>query len=155
VSEPGTGQHRTDSTSDRASSAAERPTRDTDGATTGGSDASARRRPRVSARHVRDAVAFVRTKVADTVWLVAVLCAAVLAIGALLVLLGANADNAVVTWFTDGATRLAGPLNTVFEFRTDDGSPAEVKNTVVNWGVAALAFLGVGRLVQRLLRPDG
>lgn len=147
MSESESGQVRTESTTGPSSeSTSERPTRDADGA--------GRRRPQVSMRQVGQAVTLVRGKVADAVWLVAALCAAVLAIGAVLVALGANADNSVVIWFRDGATWLAGPLGTVFEFQKDNGSPDRVKNTVVNWGIAGLVFLVVGRLVQRLIRPS-
>lgn len=108
-------------------------------------DTPRRRRPSVSMRQVRDGQAFVRNKVAAVIWLLAVLCAAVLAIGALLVAFEANPGNAVYQWFTDSAETLAGPLDNLFRF--DD----EAKHTLVNWGIAALAYLVVGKLVSRII----
>lgn len=147
MSERATAEKRTESTPDGSPApAAERSPWD--------SGHSTRRRPDLSMRHVRGAAAFLRTRVANAVWLVAALCAAVLALGALLVAFQANPDNSVVRWFTDGATWLAGPLSTVFEFTKPNGSPDAAKNALVNWGIAALAFLVVGRLVHRLIRPS-
>jgi hypothetical protein len=44
-------------------------------------------------------------------------------------------------------------------FSTDNGimkftgENADTKNAVVNWGIAALVYLGIGRLLQRWLGP--
>lgn len=123
------------------------------GRPTESSSRATRRRLRVSKRQVRDSATYLRTRLADVVWLASALCAVVLAVGALLVALEANSQNHVVQWFTDGAEWLAGPLGTVFEFEKRNGSPDAVKNSLVNWGIAALVFLVVGRLVHRVIRP--
>jgi len=117
------------------------------------SDGAARRRPRISMHQVREVSVFVRTRLANTVWLAAVLCATVLALAALLVALDANSGNHVVEWLTHGAKRLAGPLSTVFTFHKEHGAPDEAKNALVNWGITALAYLVAGRFVQRLILP--
>lgn len=105
-----------------------------------------RRRPVVSLRQVREGQAVVRNKVAAVIWFVAALCAAVLAIGALLVALDANPDNVVYQWFSDSAETLSGPLDDLFRFQ----DPA--KTTLVNWGIAAVAYLVVGKLIARIIR---
>jgi hypothetical protein len=90
-----------------------------------------------------------RNRLASLVWLLAVVCALVLALGALLVSLGANPDNAVVELAIDSARRLDGPFADVFTF---DGENARTKARLVNWGLAALAYLIAGRVLDRLLR---
>ena len=45
----------------------------------------------------------VRSKIATVVWLAAVVCALFLAVGALLIALKANEDNAIVSFIIDGA----------------------------------------------------
>ncbi len=77
------------------------------------------------------------------------LCAVVLALGALLISLDANPDNALVEFVTDAAKRLDGPFANVFEF---EGENARTKARLVNWGLAALAYLIVGRVADRIIR---
>ena len=48
----------------------------------------------------------VRSRIASIVWLVAVVCALFLAVGALLIALNANQDNAVVQFVLNGADKL-------------------------------------------------
>lgn len=99
-----------------------------------------------------------RTRLADLVWLVAVLAAIVLSIGALLVALGANADNVLVSAILDTGHAIDGPFWKVFEFYKENasgsrGAPDDVKNHLVNWGLAAVGYLVVGRVSDRLIRP--
>jgi hypothetical protein len=66
-------------------------------------------------------------------------------IGIALVVLEANRDNSVVDAVLDAAKFLVGPLDDVFE-------PDDRKVRVaVNWGIAALVYLIVGRLLVRLV----
>jgi len=99
-------------------------------------------------------VALLRTRVAQVVWLVFLLCALLLAVGALLVALDANRDNALVRLVLDGADTVDLGLfsrnNGIKEF---GGSSAEVKNALLNWGLGAVAYLVVGRILDRLIRP--
>jgi hypothetical protein len=96
----------------------------------------------------------VRTRVAQAVWVVAVVCALFLAVGALLVALDANQDNALVKFVLDVADVLDLEVfsrgNGIFEFR---GGDAATKNALANWGLAAIAYLVVGRVLERVIRP--
>lgn len=102
----------------------------------------------------RDAVSKIRNTVAQLVWLVCVVCALLLAAGALLIALDANNRNDLTTFVLQGADavdlgvfeRNAG----VFDFK---GQGSEVKNALVNWGLAAVAWLVVGRILDRIIRP--
>ncbi len=47
-----------------------------------------------------------RSRIASVVWLVAVVCALFLAVGALLIALHANQDNAIVKFVLDAADKL-------------------------------------------------
>ena len=95
--------------------------------------------------------------IATAVWLIAVVCAVLLAIGALFVVLDFNRDNAVVKFFIDAAdsVNILGELKTF----TPDGKgeaarhSAEVKNVLVNWGICAVVYLVVGKVLERLIRP--
>lgn len=94
-----------------------------------------------------------RSKIASVIWLFAVLCALVLATGALLIALNANPDNSIVKFVLDGADILDGPFsldNGVFTF---DGKDAETKNALVNWGIAAVVYLIIGKVLDRIIRP--
>jgi hypothetical protein len=100
------------------------------------------------------AVAQVRTRIAQLVWLVCVVCALLLAVGALLVAFDANSQNALVGLVLDGADAVDLGIfsreNGIKEFK---GENAEVKNALLNWGLGAVAYLVVGRLLDRLIRP--
>lgn len=109
-------------------------------------ESSARRRLSTSVRGVHKGSVWVRNRVAAVVWLLAALGAAVLAIGALLVAFEANDQNVVYQWFTDAARTLAGPLDSLFQL--DDAA----EEVLVNWGIAAAAYLVVGRLVQGIIK---
>jgi hypothetical protein len=81
----------------------------------------------------------------------------VLAIGALLVAFKANVnqDNPVVRFVTDLADSVSGPFsrgNGVFDF---GGKNGDAKNALVNWGIAAIVYLGVGRIVANVIAPSG
>jgi hypothetical protein len=96
----------------------------------------------------------VRGRAAQAVWLAAVLCALVLAVGALLIALDANRDNALVKLVLDVADILDLGVfsrgNGIFTF---DGADAATKNALANWGLGAVAYLVVGRLLERVVRP--
>ena len=78
-----------------------------------------------------------------------------LALGAFLVAAHENVsqDNALVKAILNVADAIDGPFsrdNGIFAFH---GENADTKNAVVNWGIAALVYLGIGRLLQRWLGP--
>ena len=102
----------------------------------------------------RGSLGAVRTRVGQVLWLVAVVCALLLAVGALLIALDANRDNALVKVVLDGADAVDLGVfsrdNGVFAFH---GADAATKNALANWGLAAVAYLVVGRLVERIVKP--
>ena len=89
-----------------------------------------------------------RNVVASIVWLVAVLCAAILAVGALFTALSqTNESNEIVQWVLARGEALVGPFGDLFKLET-------AKNTIlVNWGIAAVAYLVVGKIAERIIRP--
>jgi hypothetical protein len=109
-----------------------------------------RSRPSVSRDQVMDAVNGVRERLAALVWIVAVVFAVILAAGALLIALEANRSNDLVEHVLDWAGGLDGPFRDLFTF---DGDNAVKKAALVNWGLAAVAWLVGGRIVAAVIRP--
>jgi hypothetical protein len=107
-----------------------------------------RRRRRPSGESVKAGADKVRHKIASLVWLVAVICALFLAVGALLVALKMNQENPIVNFVLEGAEGL--DLGTFKEY---EGQNAEVKSALTNWGIAAVIYLVIGKVVDRIIRP--
>jgi hypothetical protein len=86
--------------------------------------------------------------------LAAVVCALFLALGALLIALDANQDNPLVGFVLDVADVVDLDVfsrdNGIFTF---DGADAATKSALANWGLGAVAYLVVGRIVERIVRP--
>jgi len=109
------------------------------------------------AAQARKAVAAVRSRIAQVVWLLCVLAALVLAVGALCIALKANQDNNLVKFVIDGADKLDFG---VFS-RGKDGvahwkgntDAAHTKNALVNWGLGAVFWLVLGRVLDKIVRP--
>lgn len=98
-------------------------------------------------------VAVVRTRIAQLIWLVAVLCALLLATGALLVALDANTGNPLVEVVLDAADALGlGVFTRANGIFTFDGTEAATKSALANWGLGAIAYLIVGRILDRVVR---
>ena len=96
----------------------------------------------------------VRSRLASLVWLVAVVCALFLAVGALLIALKANQDNAIVAFVLDVAHRLdLGVFSPEEGMFKPNGHNAETKSFLINWGIAAIAYLVVGKVLDRVIRP--
>ena len=96
----------------------------------------------------------IRARLAQIVWLLAALAALVLAVGALLIALDANRDNTLV----DTVLRAADYVDLDVFSRKDGikqfrGDGAQVKNALFNWGLGAIAYLVVGRLLDRIIKP--
>ncbi len=89
-----------------------------------------------------------RNLIASLIWLVAVLAAAVLALGALFTALDqTNQSNEIVRWILERGHDLVGPFKDLFRLET-------AKNTLlVNWGIAALVYLIAGKIVEKIIRP--
>lgn len=100
------------------------------------------------------AVATIRTRIAHLIWLVCALCALLLAVGALMVALDANQKNDLV----DFVLRTADSIDLGVFSREDGikefrGQGADVKNALVNWGLGAIAWLVIGRVLDRVIKP--
>ena len=97
----------------------------------------------------------VRNRLASVVWLIAVVCALFLAVGALLIALKANEDNAIVEFVTSGAEIFDLGIFSldggVFTFA--DNEDGRVKSALVNWGIAAVVYLIIGKILDRVIRP--
>ena len=99
---------------------------------------------------------WIRLRIAQLVWLVCVLAALCLAVGALLIALGdsVNRSNDLVQLVLETADRIdLGVFDLddgVFSFQ---GKNAETKNALLNWGLAAITWLIAGRVVDRIVRP--
>ena len=96
----------------------------------------------------------IRATLAQLVWLACALAALVLAAGALLIALDANRSNELV----DAVLRAASWVDLDVFSRRDGikqfrGDGAEVKNALFNWGLAAIAWLVVGRVLYRVIKP--
>jgi hypothetical protein len=95
-----------------------------------------------------------RTVLAQVLWTLCVLAALFLAVGALLVALKANEDNALVKAVMHVADAVdLGVFDRVNGIKQFGGSDAATKDALFNWGLGALAWLIVGRLIDRVLRP--
>jgi hypothetical protein len=94
-------------------------------------------------RYAEAAVA--RASLARAVILLTGAVALVLILGIVLTLLEANRSNDIVQVVRDAAGILAGPFDNLFKL---DSNKAE---KAVNWGIAAVVWLALGRLVARLL----
>jgi hypothetical protein len=86
-----------------------------------------------------------RASFARAVTLVAAAVAAVLVLGIVLVVLEANRSNDIVQVVRDAAQFLAGPFDGLFTFERNKVEIA------VNWGIAAVVWFVLGRLIARLL----
>ncbi|GAB3663972.1 hypothetical protein GCM10027596_27800 [Nocardioides korecus] len=97
----------------------------------------------------------VRAQAARIVKIVFTVLATILALGAILVVLRSNINenNAIVKLITDIAEAVSGPFsrtNGIFDF---SGKNAVPKNALLNWGLAAIVYLVLGRVISNLLAP--
>jgi hypothetical protein len=82
---------------------------------------------------------------ARVVALIGSLVAAVIVLGILLVVFDASARADVVEWITDAAKWLAGPFHGLFNL------DSEKWQTAVNWGLAAVVYFAISRVIARAL----
>lgn len=95
-----------------------------------------------------------RTRVSQLLWTAFVLLALVLAVAALLVAIDANEDNGLVDFVLRAADVVdLGVFSRENGVREFTGDNAETKNALFNWGLGAVVYLLLGRLVERLVRP--
>ncbi|WP_210650710.1 hypothetical protein [Nocardioides sp. SYSU D00065] len=96
----------------------------------------------------------IRATVAHLLWLACALAALLLAVGALLIALDANRDNALVAFVLDAADVAdLGVFSRVDGIKQFRGQGADVKNALFNWGIGAVAWLVVGRVLDRIVKP--
>lgn len=95
-----------------------------------------------------------RVTAARVVWLLFVVAASVLAVAALLIALEAEADNPLVELvlnLADGVDLGVFDLdNPVKRFGGDNGT---TMTALFNYGLGAVVYLVLGRLVEQLVRP--
>jgi hypothetical protein len=82
---------------------------------------------------------------ARAVALVGSIVAGLIVVGILLVVFDASSRADVVEWITDAARWLAGPFHGLFNLESNDWQIA------VNWGLAAVAYFAISRVVARAL----
>jgi hypothetical protein len=107
-------------------------------------------------RMARMGITVIRTQVGKVFWLVCVVFAVVLAAGALLISLhgaGTNSTNSLYEWIVNAGDKLDfGVLsreNGLFDFV---GKNSDTKDALANWGLAAIVWLVIGRIADRIIR---
>jgi hypothetical protein len=105
----------------------------------------------------RTDVSTLRSRVGQALWLICVLFALILAIGALLIALqgsGTNPDNGLYKFVVNTGDWLDfGVLSRkdgLFDFVGKNG---QTKDALANWGLAAIVWLVIGRVADRVVRP--
>ena len=99
-------------------------------------------------------VSRVRMVLSQVIWLLFLVAALFLAVGALLITLDANHDNDLVKFVLEGADRVdLGIFSRDNGIKQFSGADADTKNALFNWGLGAAAWLFVGRILDRLFRP--
>lgn len=101
------------------------------------------------------AQAAVRSRAARVVRIVFAVLATILALGAVLVVLRDNINeaNPIVELITNMADTISGPFSRddgIFSFA---GKNAESKNALLNWGIAAIVYLLIGRVLANVIAP--
>ena len=86
---------------------------------------------------------------ARIVRLVAGAVVALIVIGILLIVLGANESNSIVSTLLDGARWLVAPFKNVFHLDNAKW------NVAVNWGLAAVVYAVVAAVIVRVLASAG
>lgn len=100
------------------------------------------------------AVRSIRTRVAQVLWLLCVVAALFLALGALCIALDLEPENALVEFIINGADAVdLGVFSREDGIKEFTGANAETKSALLNWGLAAVVWLLFGRLLQRVVRP--
>ena len=116
--------------------------------------ADGKRAGKSSVEKVGDGLNTARRKAAPIVGIVFLVLAGILAIGALLIALDANRDNAAVEFMLNTAANLdLGVFDRQDGIFTFDGKNAEPKSALVNWGLAAILYLIVGRVLKGIVEP--
>lgn len=101
--------------------------------------------------------AAVRSQVARAVRLIFAILATILAVGAILVVLrgSINMTNPIVKFIIDTAEAISGPFSRTDGIFRFTGKSGISKNALLNWGLAAIVYLLIGRLLANLIAPKG
>jgi hypothetical protein len=92
-----------------------------------------------------EGAAVARASVARAVILIGTVVAAILVLGIVLTLLGASPHNELVKVIHDAGKFLAGPFRGLFSLHSAKATLA------VNWGLAAVVWYLLARLIARLI----
>ena len=96
----------------------------------------------------------IRVIAARVLWLLFVTCASVLAVAALLIAVEAEADNPLVELVLNVADGVdLGVFDLDNPIKQFDGENGETTTALFNYGIGAVVYLVLGRLVDRLVRP--
>ena len=96
----------------------------------------------------------VRTTAARVVWGIFLVFGLVLASAALLIALEANPDNGLVSFVLDFAKAIdLGVFDLENPIRQFDGENKDIKEALLTYGLGAVTYLVVGRLLERLIQP--
>lgn len=91
---------------------------------------------------------------ARVLWLLFVACASVLAVAALLIAVEAEADNPLVELVLNLADGVdLGVFDLDNPIKRFGGENGETTTALFNYGIGAVVYLVLGRLVDRLVRP--
>jgi hypothetical protein len=114
-----------------------------------------RRQAAAERRHTASkAVDQVRSLLAQLLWILFLVAALFLAVAALLIALDANRDNQLVDFVLQGANRVdLGVFSRQDGIKQFGGDNAATKNALFNYGIGAVCWLVVGRIVDRIVRP--
>jgi hypothetical protein len=82
---------------------------------------------------------------AKIVMVIAGIAAAILVLHIVFTMFKGNGNNTIVSDVKDYANNLAGPFKDLFSFKNPK------TNTLINYGIAAMVWVGLGRLVASLL----
>jgi len=99
----------------------------------------------------------IRTNVGRGVWGVFLVFGLVMAAAALLIALEANDKNSLVSFVLDFAKALDLGVfdldNPIREFNGDDAQTNEIKQALLTYGLGAVTYLIIGRILERVIQP--
>lgn len=96
----------------------------------------------------------VRTWAAQVIWVVCVVFALFLALAALTYALKANEANGLVDFVRDVAQAVdLGVFTLDNGIKQFTGENAEIKDALFNYGLGAVFWLVIGRVLERVIRP--
>ena len=96
----------------------------------------------------------VRTTAARVVWVIFLVFGLVMATAALLIALEANEENGLVSFLYDFARAIdLGVFDLDNPIKGFEGENAEIKTALLNYGLGAIFYLIVGRILERVIQP--